>query len=117
MRGNAVAVDLGGDHLACAGLCGGDADKAGAGAEVEHAAAGHALRMVEDIAREHRAAGPGIGPVGRLRLWRVVVRLDRIVVASASVRIGKPPQPAARMGRVELDFGKRGHRAQGACSP
>jgi len=102
-RGDAIAVDLGGDHLTRPGLRGGNPDNAGASSQVQHAAARHAHWMVEDVAREHGAAGPGIGPVRRLWFGRSLVGI--IIV----FRIDEPPQSAARMGRVKTDFGKRGH--------
>ena len=47
------------------GLRGRDGDEARAGGEVEHALAAHDLRMVEEVAGERLAAGPGEGPEGR----------------------------------------------------
>ncbi|ESY93922.1 hypothetical protein X741_17405 [Mesorhizobium sp. LNHC229A00] len=97
-RGNAVPIDLGGHHRTRAGLRGGNADDAGACSKVEHAAARHDLRMVQHIARQHGAACPRIGPIGRLRLLRIGI-----------IVFDKTPQPAARVGGIKPDFGKCRH--------
>ncbi len=60
-------IDVRCDHACRAGLDSRDGDKAGAGAEVEHAASPHDFRMGKEMAGECYAACPGIGPVGRMR--------------------------------------------------
>ena len=68
IRGNrrgGEMVDLGREHAGGAGFGGGDRDEPGAGAEIEHRAAGDLRGMIEQIAGERLAAGPGEGPEGR----------------------------------------------------
>jgi len=58
-------IDLGGEHLGRAGFRRRDRDKTGAGAEVEHAAAGDLLGVVEQITGERLTTGPSESPKGR----------------------------------------------------
>ena len=99
-RDEANGIDLGGRHGARAGFHRRNADKSGARAEIEHAAAGDGLRPVENVTREHQPPGPGIGPIGRRHFDAVFTLAD------------KAPEPAARMGGVETDFRQRWHRGK-----
>ncbi len=64
-RGERHAVDIGGEHRRGTCLHGGDRGQAGARSQIEHALAGEQRRIVEDIAGQRLAAGPGKRPIGR----------------------------------------------------
>ena len=58
-------IDLGGEHRARASHGGGDRDQAGTGSEIEHEATCDYLRLIEQVAGQRLAAGPGKGPERR----------------------------------------------------
>ncbi len=102
-RGAAEGVDVGGQRLGRAGLHGRDGDEAGAGGEVEHPLAGDDLRMVEQVARQRLAAGPGEGPERR-RQADLGQRL-----------LGQLPERGDLVGQVEPISGACGTGRKGAC--
>src|SRR5690606_5859122 len=91
--GLAEGVDVGAEHGSRTRLRRGDADQPGAGGEVEHSGAPHDLGMVENVAGEALAAGPGEGPVGR---WQADL---------GQLLLGLQPEIVRLVGEMEADFG------------
>ncbi len=96
----AEGIDVRAQGLGRAGLHRRDRHQARAGGEVDHPLAGHLLGMVEQIARQGLAAGPGEGPERRLD----ALRLQRF--------LGLAPDRFDLAGQVELDLGRVGRALQ-----
>ena len=93
-RDEAIGIDLRRKDRMRPGLRCSDADKAGAGAEIEQPAAAHPFRVVAEVMRQYQSTSPRPGPVGR---------------AAAGF---EAPQARSRMCRVQDDVRQPRHRPQ-----
>ena len=82
------------------GARGGQARNAATGREIEHALARGQMRMVDQVAGDRQAAGPGKGPEGRVH------------VVLGEPGLGRLPEGDDGGGEVELQFGHERRRLQ-----
>src|SRR5271155_2844323 len=97
-------IDLGSGNGCGTGFGGGDRDETRAGAEIERAASGYLVGVIEEVAGKRLAAGPSEGPVRRRQ------------PAAGEAFLGRLPDRRDLGGKVETDFGyQRRHRNGGVA--
>src|SRR5208283_4576269 len=104
-RSGGEMIDLGSGDGCGTGFGGGDRDETRAGAEIERAASGYLVGVIEEVAGKRLAAGPSEGPVRRRQ------------PAAGEAFLGRLPDRRDLGGEVETDFGyQRRHRNGGVAA-